>query len=79
MRQYISYSQTSRTFDSVRRELSYNILTEFEVPMELVGLIKMCLNATYSRVSVANNCLICFLLKIVYNKGMLHRQLSITS
>jgi hypothetical protein len=34
----------------VRREVLYNILIEFGVPMKLVRLIKMCLNATYSKV-----------------------------
>jgi len=27
----------------------YNILIEFDIPMKLVRLIKMCLNETYSR------------------------------
>jgi uncharacterized protein YabE (DUF348 family) len=35
---------------SVRRELLYNILIEFGVPMTLVRLIKMCLNETYNKV-----------------------------
>jgi len=30
----------------------YNILIEIGIPMTLVRLIKMCLNETYSRVSV---------------------------
>ena len=30
--------------DSIQREVLYNILTEFLVPMKLVRLIKMCLN-----------------------------------
>jgi hypothetical protein len=39
-----------KTYDSVRREVLYNILIEFGVPMKLVRLIKMCLNETYSKV-----------------------------
>jgi hypothetical protein len=33
-----------KAYNSVRRELLYNILTEFGIPMKLVRLIKMCLN-----------------------------------
>jgi hypothetical protein len=36
----------------VRREVLYNILIEFGIPMKLVRLIKMCLNETYSKVCV---------------------------
>jgi hypothetical protein len=35
--------------DSVKREVLYNILIEFRVPMKLVMLIKMRLNETYSK------------------------------
>ena len=38
--------------DSVRREVLYNILIEFGIPMKLVRLIKMCPTAMYSRVRV---------------------------
>jgi hypothetical protein len=41
-----------RTYDSVEMEVLYNILTEFGVPTKLVRLIKMCLNETYSKVSI---------------------------
>jgi hypothetical protein len=36
-----------KAYDSVRREVWYNILIEFGIPMKLVRLIKMCLNETY--------------------------------
>jgi hypothetical protein len=39
-------------YDSVRREVLYNILIEFGIPRKIVGLIKMCLNKTYSTVRI---------------------------
>jgi hypothetical protein len=39
-----------KTYDSNRREVSYNILIEFGIPMTLVKLLKVCLNETYSKV-----------------------------
>ena len=33
----------------------YNILVEFDIPMKLVTLIKVCLTETYSRVRVGKN------------------------
>jgi hypothetical protein len=44
-----------KAYDSVRREALYNILIEFGKPRKLVGLIKMCLNETYSRVRLGKN------------------------
>jgi hypothetical protein len=41
-----------KAYDSVRREVLYNILIEFGVPMKLVRLIKMCLSETDSKVHV---------------------------
>jgi hypothetical protein len=37
-----------KAYHSVRREVLYNILKEFGVPMKLVRLIKICLNETCS-------------------------------
>jgi hypothetical protein len=33
-----------KDYDSFRKEVLYNILIEFRVPMKLIRLIKMCLN-----------------------------------
>jgi hypothetical protein len=38
-----------KAYDSIRREVLCSILTEFDVPMKLDRLIKMCLNITYSK------------------------------
>jgi len=44
-----------KAYDSVRREVLYNILIESGVPQKLGRLIKMCLIETYSRVQVGKN------------------------
>jgi hypothetical protein len=41
-----------KAYDSIKREVLYNILLEFGIPKKLVRLIKMCLNETYSKVRV---------------------------
>jgi hypothetical protein len=56
-----------QAYDSVMIEVLYSILVEFWVPRNLVRLIKMCLNETYSKVHVhvVNICLISFLFRMV--------------
>jgi hypothetical protein len=49
------YVNPSGVYDSVRREVVYNILIKFGVPMKLVGLIKMCLNKMYSKVRIGQH------------------------
>jgi hypothetical protein len=44
-----------KVYDSVRRNVLYNILIEFEVPMKQVKLIKMCLNETYGKVRIGKD------------------------
>jgi hypothetical protein len=44
-----------KAYDSVRREVLYNILTESGIPRKLVGLIKMHLNETYNTVHLRKN------------------------
>jgi hypothetical protein len=41
-----------KAYDSVTREILYNNIIEFGIPRKLVGLIKMCLNETYSRLRI---------------------------
>jgi len=38
-----------KAYGSVRREVLYNILVEFCIPMKVVILIKMCTNETYGK------------------------------
>ena len=49
------YIDLKKTQDLVRREVLYNVLIEFGIPMKLVRLIKMCLTEMYSRVWVGKN------------------------
>jgi hypothetical protein len=44
-----------KAYDSVRKEVLYNILIEFGVPMKVVRLIKMRLNETYSNVRIGKH------------------------
>jgi hypothetical protein len=49
------FTEFKKAYDSVRREALYNILIEFGIPRKLMGLIKMSLNETYSRVRIGKH------------------------
>jgi hypothetical protein len=53
-----------KAYDSVKREVLYNILLEFGVPKKLVRLIKFCLNETYTKSVKVNFSLIHFLFRM---------------
>jgi len=44
-----------KSYNSVRREVLYNILVQFGISMKLVRLIKVCLNETFSTVRVGKD------------------------
>jgi hypothetical protein len=44
-----------KAYDSGSRKILYNILMEFGLSMKLVRLIKICLNETYSKVSIGKH------------------------
>ena len=44
-----------KIYDSFKMEVLCNIITEFGFPMNLVKLIKRCLNETYNRARVGKN------------------------
>jgi hypothetical protein len=49
---FIDFKQV---YDSIKREVLYNILSEFGIPTKLIRLIKMCLNETYSTIWVGKH------------------------
>jgi hypothetical protein len=49
------WTDFSKAYDSVRREVLYKILIEFGIPRKLVRLIKMCLNETYGKIRIGKH------------------------
>jgi len=58
-----------KTYDSVRREVLYNVLIVFGVPKKLLSLTKLCLTETYSRVREGKNLSDMFPIRIGLKQG----------
>jgi hypothetical protein len=61
-----------KAYDSVEREVLYNILLEFGIPKKLVRLIKMHLNETYSKACLGKLLSDKFPTRMAQNKEMLY-------
>lgn len=59
------YVDFKKTYDLVRRKVLCNILIEFCIPIQLVMLIKMCINQTYRKAQRGNICVMHFLVRLV--------------
>jgi sorting nexin-29 len=62
---YQLFVDFKKAYDSVRREVLYNILIESGIPMKLVWLIKIVLNEMYSKVHIGKHLSDSFLSKMV--------------
>jgi len=49
------FASSENVYETVWRELLYNIVTEFGIPIKLGRLIKMCLNETHNKVLIYKN------------------------
>jgi hypothetical protein len=46
------FTDFKNAYDSVRKDVLYNIPTEFGIPRKLVGLVQMCLNKPHSTMHI---------------------------
>jgi hypothetical protein len=47
MREYTLFTEFEKADDSVMRDVLYNVLIEYGVPIKLIRINKMCLNDTF--------------------------------
>ena len=59
------FIEFKKAYDSARREVLYNILIEFGIPIKPLRLMKMCLNDIHGRVQVGKHWSDMFPCKIV--------------
>jgi sorting nexin-29 len=52
---YQLFIDFKKAYNSVRRKVLHNILTEFGIPRKLAGLIKTCLNESHTTVCICKN------------------------
>jgi len=49
------FTDFKKVYDSLRREVLYNFIVEFGIPMKLIRLIKMCLTETNNTICVGKH------------------------
>jgi hypothetical protein len=77
---YQLFINFKKVYNLFRREILYNIVIEFYIPMELVRLIKTCLNEICRRVHIDNhlsvallNCTISFWTVLIFDINLLDK------
>jgi hypothetical protein len=63
------FVELKKAYDVIRREVLYNILIEYGIPMKLGRLIKMFLNETYNKVLLGTHLSDNFPIQIGLKKG----------
>jgi hypothetical protein len=58
------FTDFKKAYDSIKRDVLYNILLEFVISKKLVRLIKLCLSETYSKVRKGKLCQMNFLFRM---------------